>query len=81
MRDVVYIAEDSLEPRDMGLRDGGPFIADPGVIDAETTPVARPDSARDHDRCCLTAARGVAYALLYGSALWALMILLWRLVI
>jgi hypothetical protein len=60
------------------LRD--PCVTDPGLIEAETTPVAKPDSASDHDRTGLTAARGVGYGLVFGGALWALMVLLWRLV-
>ena len=58
----------------------GPSFADPGITEAEITPVAQPDFACDHDRNSLIPARGVAYALLFGSALWALMVLLWRLV-
>lgn len=45
----------------------------------EGTPEAQADLTGDHDQGGLTSARGVAYGLLFGAVLWALIALLWYL--
>lgn len=54
-------------------------VAEPGGTEAEATPEAHADLTSDNDPGALTSARGVAYGLLFGAALWALIALLWYL--
>ena len=56
--------------------------ADPRFTEAEATPVAQPDLVSAPDQSDdgsngLTTARGLVYGLLFGSAIWALIVLLW----
>jgi hypothetical protein len=56
----------------------GQRVAEPSPAEVPAAPVVEPDV--EYDRNGLTAARGIGYSLLFGSALWALMALLWHFV-
>lgn len=58
------------EPRDMKAK---------AAPESEGKPEAQADLTGDLDQGGLTSARGVAYGLLFGAALWALIALLWYL--
>jgi hypothetical protein len=64
----------------------GKRAAEPGGVEAEATQEAQaPQEAQadlpsDYDQSSLRPARGVAYGLLFGAALWALIALVWYLV-
>ena len=57
----------------------GRRAAEPGNMEAEVPPEAPADLTSGDDRSGLTSARGVAYGLLFGAILWALLALLWYL--
>ena len=58
----------------------GQSVVDADVTEpvATPTPTAQPDPTGDRDPGGLTAARGIAYGLLFGSAIWgAVIALIW----
>ena len=63
----------------------GRHFVEPGGTEAEAAPEteAKPEArahlTSDHDHGGLTSARGIAYGLLFGAALWTLIALLWYL--
>ncbi len=57
----------------------GKRAAEPGDMKAEAAQEAPAGLTSGDDRSGLTAARGVAYGLLFGAVLWALLALLWYL--
>ncbi len=71
--------QDFENPHLIALLRGEPG-ADRGLATGPATPVAQPGIASEDDRNGLAGARGIAFALLFGAVMWALMALLWRLV-
>jgi hypothetical protein len=58
----------------------GQHGGDPSATETQVSPIVQPDVVVEPERNGLIAARGIAYSLLFGSVLWALMVFVWRMV-